>query len=123
MKNKHIIIENGLSQLINYDVLDYLKVEQNQKFDLIITSPPYNIGKEYEVKVSIENYLRSQEEVIAELVRVLSNKGSLCWQVGNYIEKGEVFPLDIYYYNIFKKHKLKLRNRIIWHFGHGLACI
>lgn len=48
------------------------------------------------------------------------NNGSICWQVGNYVNKGEVFPLDIYYYQIFKKLGLKLRNRIIWHFGHGL---
>jgi adenine-specific DNA-methyltransferase len=46
--------------------------------------------------------------------------GSLCWQVGNYVEDGEIFPLDIFYYPFFKKHGLKLRNRIIWHFDHGL---
>ncbi len=102
------------------DSLEILKKIANSKFDLIITSPPYNVGKTYEIKTSIENYLETQEEVINELVRVLSDKGSLCWQVGNYVNKGEIFPLDIYYYQIFKKHKLKLRNRIIWHFGHGL---
>ncbi len=35
-------------------------------------------------------------------------------------KKGEVYPLDILLYPIFKKFGLKLRNRIIWHFGHGL---
>ena len=54
------------------------------------------------------------------LVRVLSPDGSLCWQVGNFVESGEVFPLDIFYYHLFKKHSFKLRNRIIWHFAHGL---
>lgn len=58
--------------------------------------------------------------MIEELVRTLSDKGSICWQVGNYIHKGEVFPLDIYFYPIFKRLGLKLRNRIVWHFGHGL---
>ncbi|MBU4486675.1 MAG: site-specific DNA-methyltransferase, partial [Candidatus Delongbacteria bacterium] len=53
-------------------------------------------------------------------VRTLSNEGNLCWQVGNYVDNGEIFPLDVYYYHIFKKFGLKLRNRIIWHFGHGL---
>jgi adenine-specific DNA-methyltransferase len=102
------------------DCLNVLKKIDDGKFDLIITSPPYNIGKSYETKTSIEKYLETQEEIINELVRTLSDKGNLCWQVGNYIDKGEVFPLDIYYYQIFKKHGLKLRNRIIWHFGHGL---
>ena len=55
-----------------------------------------------------------------ELVRILHPEGSICWQVGNYVDKGEIFPLDIFYYEIFKQHGLKLRNRIVWHFGHGL---
>jgi adenine-specific DNA-methyltransferase len=107
-------------QIINDEAFQSLKNIEKEKFELIITSPPYNIGKSYETKTSIEKYLETQEEIIQELIRVLSNRGSLCWQVGNYVDKGEIFPLDIYYYQIFKKYGLKLRNRIIWHFGHGL---
>lgn len=106
-------IENG-------DCLKVLKKYGDGKFDLIITSPPYNVGKSYEIKTTIEKYLETQEEIIQELIRTLSEKGSICWQVGNFVDKGEVFPLDIFYYQIFKKYGLKLRNRIIWHFGHGL---
>lgn len=86
---------------------------------LIITSPPYNLGKAYEKATSLNQYLERLKPIVEQLVRVLSPEGSLCWQVGNYIEKGEVFPLDILYYPFFKEHGLKLRNRIIWHFGHG----
>lgn len=107
-------------QVILGDTLEKLKNFQDNKFDLIITSPPYNLGKEYETKQSIEKYLKQQEKVIGEIIRVTSLKGSICWQVGNYVQKGEVFPLDIFYYKIFKNYGLKLRNRIIWHFGHGL---
>jgi adenine-specific DNA-methyltransferase len=107
-------------QILNGDSLKVLTGFTGGKFDLIITSPPYNVGKSYETKTSIEKYLETQEEIIIEIVRNLSDKGNLCWQVGNYVDKGEVFPLDIYYYQIFKKLGLKLRNRIIWHFGHGL---
>jgi DNA modification methylase len=102
------------------DTLEFTKKLPPATVQLVITSPPYNIGKSYETRVSIQDYLEGQKEVIAELVRVLNPKGSLCWQVGNYVNKSEVFPLDIYYYNIFKEFGLKLRNRIIWHFGHGL---
>ncbi|MBN1926899.1 MAG: site-specific DNA-methyltransferase [Prolixibacteraceae bacterium] len=124
MKAKEPLI-NYISQNIDYhikngDCLYVLRGIEDNKFDLIITSPPYNVGKSYETKTSIENYLETQEEIIIELIRTLSDKGNLCWQVGNYIDKGEVFPLDIFYYQIFKKYGLKLRNRIIWHFGHGL---
>lgn len=102
------------------DTLEYLKTLPSNSTKLIVTSPPYNVGKEYETKTSIENYLSSQEKVIEELVRVVSENGSICWQVGNYVDKGEIFPLDIYYYNILKKYNLYLRNRIVWRFGHGL---
>jgi DNA modification methylase len=83
---------------------------------LIITSPPYNIGKKYETKKEIQDYLDQQDIVIGDLVRVLNEKGSICWQVGNYVEDSEVFPLDIFYYQLFRKRGLRLRNRIIWHF-------
>lgn len=102
------------------DSLDFLRSIPSGSMSLIISSPPYNIGKEYEIRVGIQQYLKQQEGVIDELVRVLEDKGSLCWEVGNFVEKGEVFPLAIYYYDIFKEKGLRLRNRIIWHFGHGL---
>ncbi len=108
------------SQIRRGDCLSELRKIEDGKFDLVLTSPPYNVGKSYEIKTSIEKYLETQDEIISEIVRTLSDKGNLCWQVGNYVDKGEIFPLDIYYYQIFKKYGLKLRNRIIWHFGHGL---
>lgn len=89
-------------------------------FNLIVTSPPYNLGKEYENRISIEAYLKAQSQTIAELCRVLKSDGGLCWQVGNFVENGEVYPLDILYYPLFKQNGLILRNRIIWHFEHGL---
>jgi len=92
----------------------------SKSVDLVITSPPYNLGKKYEKTASLQEYLKNQEPVIAELDRVLASTGSLCWQVGNYVHKGEVFPLDVYFYEIFKRLGLKLRNRIIWRFNHGL---
>ena len=111
---------NTKYELICNDALETVSEMKDNQFDLVITSPPYNVGKEYETRQSIENYLRQQEAIIKELIRVTSAKGSICWQVGNYVYKGEVFPLDIFYYPLFKKYNLKLRNRIIWHFGHGL---
>lgn len=106
--------------LFEGDVSDFLATIPDKTVRLIVTSPPYNLGKEYEDRVSIERYLRGQAQVIAELHRVLTEDGSICWQVGNFVDEGEVFPLDILYYPIFKSLGLALRNRIIWHFGHGL---
>lgn len=113
---------NEDSDLILYhgNVNDYIATIPADTVQLIVTSPPYNIGKDYEEQVSIEEYLEAQKQTIRELVRILHPAGSICWQVGNFVEKGEVFPLDIYYYSIFKELGLSLRNRIVWHFGHGL---
>ncbi len=102
------------------DVIDFLKQVPDDSVTLVVTSPPYNLGKEYENRVSIEQYLQIQAQVIAQLYRVLRKDGSICWQVGNFVEDGEVYPLDILYYPIFKELGMKLRNRIIWKFGHGL---
>ena len=85
------------------------------KKDTLFVIPFYN-----EEKIKFENYIDWMETVARELVRILKPNGSIVWEVGNYIENREVFPLDYYFYQIFKKHGLKLRNRIIWHFGHGL---
>lgn len=106
------------------DALSFLKKQKDSSIKLIITSPPYNIGKEYETVTSLKQYLEKIEPIISESVRTLSDDGSICWEVGNYIDPvtSEVYPLDIYYYEIFKKYGLQLRNRIIWHFGHGLQC-
>ena len=108
--------------LFGGDCSELLRSIPSSSVNLVITSPPYNIGKKYEKQTSLQSYLKNQEPVIAEIDRVLAATGSLCWQVGNYVQKGEVFPLDIYFYDIFKRLDLKLRNRIIWRFNHGLHC-
>lgn len=102
------------------DTLEECRCLPNSTFKLIISSPPYNLGKEYEKQVDLNHYLNWQEEIIVELVRLCSDDGSIVWEVGNYVENGEVFPLDVHFYPIFKKLGMQLRNRIIWHFNHGL---
>lgn len=87
---------------------------------LVVTSPPYNLGKPYESRLNLDEYLSQQRAVIQECVRVLNERGSICWQVGNYVENGEIIPLDVLLYPIFASLGLHLRNRIVWHFGHGL---
>jgi len=106
--------------IFNGSCYDFVKTMPDQSVTLVVTSPPYNIGKKYEKKSSLNEYYRKQEEIIGECVRILADNGSICWQIGNFIESGEIVPLDIFLYPIFQKHKLKLRNRIIWQFGHGL---
>lgn len=104
------------------DCMKFLKTIPNNTLQLIITSPPYNIGKEYEQRSTLESYLDQQSTVISECVRCLSPNGSICWQVGNYVDNGTIVPLDAVLYPVFINSGLKMRNRIIWHFEHGLHC-
>lgn len=104
------------------DCLDILRQIPDESVGLVVTSPPYNIGKEYENKLKLDLYIEQQALVIKECVRVLSKKGSICWQVGNYVNNSSIVPLDIALYPVFKSFNLKMRNRIIWHFEHGLHC-
>ena len=104
------------------DNLKFMRRLPDESMSLIVTSPPYNIGKAYEKRTSQEKYVEDQAACIAQAVRLLAPKGSICWQVGNHIDSGEVFPLDILLYPLFKNHGLQLRNRIVWTFGHGLHC-
>ena len=102
------------------DNLEFMRDIADGEMQLIVTSPPYNLGKEYEIGTSLDAYLQTQDQVIGECVRVLDSRGSICWQVGNYVEDGEVIPLDVVLYPLFRSRGLKLRNRIVWQFGHGL---
>lgn len=102
------------------DCLDLLSQIPDGLVKLVVTSPPYNLGKPYESRLDLDEYLIQQLKVIKECVRVLNSHGSICWQVGNYVNDGEIIPLDIVLYPIFASLGLHLRNRIVWYFGHGL---
>jgi adenine-specific DNA-methyltransferase len=114
---------DALVTLFLGDRQELLREIPNAQARLIITSPPYNIGKKYEKRLGFDTYLKLQRDTLRECARVLASNGSLCWQVGNHIGKdGEVFPLDVFIYRICKRLGLKLRNRIVWSFDHGLHC-
>lgn len=104
------------------DCLDLMGYIEAGSVDLIITSPPYNLNKEYEKRISIYKYISQQRQVLSECLRVLSKNGSICWQTGNHVSDGVIIPLDSLLYPIFSDLNLVMRNRIVWHFKHGLHC-
>ena len=114
------VVANHHVVLACEDNLAFMKRLPDGLMKLVVTSPPYNLGKSYESKTSLNDYIKTQECVIEECVRVLHPQGSICWQVGNYVDNGEIVPLDAILYSVFRNQGLKLRNRIVWHFGHGL---
>ncbi len=92
-----------------------------EKADLIVSSPPYGIGKSYESAATLSAYTAWAESLVPVLKNNLKPNGAICWQVGTHVgEKGDYLPLDIVYTPIFLKHGLRLKNRIVWKFGSGL---
>jgi len=112
----------GLCALYNGDCTQVLPKIPDGAIDLVMTSPPYNIGKPYENRAALDAYVEFQTDVITECYRVLAPKGSICWQVGNWVDAGEIVPLDSVVIPILRKLGMKIRSRIVWTFGHGLHC-
>ena len=93
----------------------------DQSVDLVLTSPPYCMGKSYEKKTQAEEFLRDLKKILPELLRVVRTGGSICWQVGYHVTDGIITPLDFLIFKMMAEQpKFYLRNRIIWTFGHGL---
>ncbi|MEY9829931.1 DNA modification methylase [Sinorhizobium fredii] len=112
----------GRSQIHAGDAADILPTLEAESVGLVVTSPPYNIGKSYEKRTSLAHYVEFQRAIIQECHRVLRPDGAMCWQVGNYVGGGEVLPIDTLIIPIFRELGMKIRNRIVWTFGHGLHC-
>ena len=121
-------IESVKSAFVEDNILFGLDVEnvldslpEKPIFDLVVTSPPYDIGKSYEKKMPLDEYVSWQRRIVQKIYSRLKDTGSICWEIGNYINKdGSIIPLDIVLDTIFRELDMQLRNRIVWHFGHGL---
>ena len=100
--------------------MNLLKNLPDNCVDLVVSSPPYNLGKEYEAKQALDIYLQEQTKVLRECTRILKKTGSLFWQIGAFSDKGMLIPLDIRFFPILESCGLIPKNRIIWARQHGL---
>ena len=112
--------ELPLDRIVHGNCLDLLLSLPDESVDLIVSSPPYNLGKEYEAKRALAVYLEEQTVVLKECARVLSKTGSIFWQVGWFADKGMLIPLDVRYFPILESFGLIPRSRIAWARQHGL---
>lgn len=109
-----------LDTIVQGDCLDLLKQLPDSSTDLAVSSPPYNIGKAYEKRQTLDRYLDEQRAVLAECSRVLKPTGALFWQVGAYVDQGRHVPLDVKVFPILESLGMVPRNRIVWVRTHGL---
>jgi len=109
-----------LNQIFRGDCREVLKRLPDECVDLIVSSPPYNLGKEYESRKALEIYLQEQTFILKECQRILKTTGSIFWQIGAFSDKGMLIPLDIRFFPILESLGLIPRNRIVWARQHGL---
>jgi adenine-specific DNA-methyltransferase len=107
--------------LVSTDCVKLLASLPDASVNLTITSPPYCMGKVYEDERNAADFEKNHAEILPEIVRVTKLGGSICWQVGYHVSDGVVTPLDFVVYQLLQRFPdIRLRNRIIWTFGHGL---
>ena len=115
--------EGAKAAVFQGDCEKLLGVLRPNSVDLIITSPPYCMGKAYEKGDDIDVFVKSHERVLPMAVNALKPGGSLCWQVGFHVKDNVAIPLDFLVYQALSNFpEMRLRNRIVWTFGHGLHC-
>jgi adenine-specific DNA-methyltransferase len=117
------IVERHAFVLYQGDCRELLSGIPEGSVSLIVSSPPYFMGKEYDRSNRSEDFEKEHRELAPLLSRVLRPGGSLCWQTGMHASNGAIVPLDYLAYAAFSKEaSLVLRNRIVWHFEHGVHC-
>ncbi len=86
-----------------------------------ITSPPYNIGKDYEKKLSTEEYINWISSVINSIYNITKKDGSLLLNIGYIpvLNKGRAVPIA---YLLWNKNNFFLNQEIVWNYGAGVAC-
>jgi len=116
-KKDHFEKENQLSKEILNKVFcsssEKMKELPDNSIHLMITSPPYNVGKEYDKDLSMEEYLTLLKNVFKEVKRVLVTGGRVCINVANLGRKPYI-PLHSHIIKIMEEFGFLMRGEIIW---------
>jgi adenine-specific DNA-methyltransferase len=113
--------DDGQCAIFCVDTLNTQNLLPSAIFDLVITSPPYNIGKEYESIMPVKEYVEWTNGWATETCRLIADGGSLLLNLG-YVSvdaKGRAVPLP---YLLWDKIPLYLNQEIVWNYSAGVAC-
>lgn len=105
--------------LYNSDAIEGLKQIKESIFDLTVTSPPYNIGKEYEKILSLESYINWSENWINKVYSVTKKDGAFWLNLGylSIDQKAKAIPII---YLLWDKIPFYLIQEIVWHYEAGV---
>lgn len=102
------------------DCLDGMRKLPSSIVDLTITSPPYNIGKEYEDLRPTAEYIEWCRAWMYEVHRLTCSHGAFWLNVGYipFSDKAKALPLA---YLLWDKSPFFLLQEIVWNYGAGVA--
>lgn len=112
--------ENEHGLLYNMDCYSALQRLNGTLFNSTITSPPYNIGKEYEKVIPIDEYISWLSKISARIFDLTFNNGNFMLNVGylTYPQKGKAVPIP---YLLWDKMSFYLQQEIVWNYGAGVS--
>ena len=126
-RQKETLLEM-IDQTVTADVLDYLDAIPDESVNLIMTSPPYNIGKSYGDNASADSmrhvyYAGWLTMIISEMARIIKPGGVIFLQCGSTQDEldGSRMPIDILIFDAMRKAGLTYQNRVSWIIPHGLT--
>ena len=108
------------SAIYHGDNLDFFSKIPKNSIDLTFTSPPYNIGKEYESSLPVNEYVEWCLSWIKEIHRVTVDDGAFLLNIG-YLSipgVGKAVPIT---YLLWDKTPFYLQQEIVWNYGAGVA--
>lgn len=106
--------------LYHGDCLDLLSQTADESVDLTVTSPPYNIGKEYERSLPLAEYADWCAHWMREVYRVTSANGAFWLNLG-YVgvpQRGKAIPLP---YLLWDRCPFFLVQEVVWNYGAGVS--
>ena len=124
-----IKIDEELPEIENQvppEVLDKILCQDSRRMDnipdscvhLMVTSPPYNVGKEYDKDLSLDEYLEMLRDVFAETYRVLVNGGRVCINIAN-VGRKPYIPYHKFIIDAMTEVGFLMRGEVIWNKGAG----
>lgn len=103
------------------DCVEMMKELPAELFNLTVTSPPYNIGKEYEAALEREHYLDWCQEWMSEIHRLTLSTGSFWLNLGYFAVEGKAKCIPIPYL-LWDRNPFFLIQEVVWNYGAGVAC-
>lgn len=119
--NSDIIVNEFPNELLNTIIAsscENMKDIPNNSLHLMITSPPYNVSKEYDNDLSLNEYLSLLKNCFTETYRVLVDGGRACINIAN-IGRKPYIPLSDYVSKIMIEIGFNMRGEIIWNKSAG----